>query len=72
MSDDDFLAENEKDGQGSEGCFLEHWAALRARLEDGRLEVRAAGSLSAATRWAVESIPWHHLLATRLVSGSKR
>ena len=43
MSDDDFLAENEKDGQGSEDCFLENWAALRARLEGGRLELFAAG-----------------------------
>ena len=66
-------AENEEeDRQGSEDCFLEDWPALRARLEDGRLEVLAAGSLSAATRWAVENMPCHHLLAALSVSGSER
>ena len=51
MSDDDFLAENEKDGQGSEDCFLENWAALRTRLEGGRLELFAAGCVLPPHLW---------------------
>ena len=51
MSDDDFLAENEKDGQGSEDCFLENWAALRTRLEGGRLELLAAGCVLPPHLW---------------------
>ena len=51
MSDDDFLAENEKDGQGSEDCFLESWAALRTRLEGGRLELFAAGCVLPPHLW---------------------
>ena len=50
MSDDDFLAENEKDGQCSEDCFFENWAALRTRLEGGRLELFAAGGGSSPGR----------------------
>ena len=53
MSDDDFLAENEKDGQGSEDCFLENWAALRTRLEGGRLELLAAGCVLPPHLWPV-------------------
>ena len=53
MSDDDFLAENEKDGQGSEDCFLENWAALRPRLEGGRLELLAAGCVLPPHLWPV-------------------
>ena len=51
MSDDDFLAENEKDGQGSDDCFLENWAALRTRLEGGRLELLAAGCVLPPRLW---------------------
>ena len=51
MSDDDFLAENEKDGQGSDDCFLENWAALRPRLEGGRLELLAAGCVLPPRLW---------------------
>ena len=51
MSDDDFLAENEKDGQGSDDCFLENWAALRTRLEGGRLELFAAGCVLPPHLW---------------------
>ena len=51
MSDDDFLAENEKDGQGSNDCFLENWAALRTRLEGGRLELLAAGCVLPPHLW---------------------
>ena len=51
MSDDDFLAENEKDGQGSDDCFLENWAALRTRLEGGRLELLAAGCVLPPHMW---------------------
>ena len=51
MSDDDFLAENEKDGQGGSGCFLENWAALRTRLEGGRLELFAAGCVLPPHLW---------------------
>ena len=51
MSDDDFLAENEKDGQGSDDCFLENWAALRTRLEGGRLELLAAGCVLPPHLW---------------------
>ena len=51
MSDDDVLAENEEDGQGSEDCFLENWAALRARLEGGRLELFAAGCVLPPHLW---------------------
>ena len=53
MSDDDFLAENEKDGQGSDDCFLENWAALRTRLEGGRLELFAAGCVLPPHLWPV-------------------
>ena len=53
MSDDDFLAENEKDGQGSDDCFLENWAALRPRLEGGRLELLAAGCVLPPHLWPV-------------------
>ena len=53
MSDDDFLAENEKDGQGSDDCFLENWAALRTRLEGGRLELLAAGCVLPPHLWPV-------------------
>ena len=51
MSDDDFLAENEKDGQGSDDCFLENWAALRTRLEGGRLELLAEGCVLPPHLW---------------------
>ena len=51
MGDDDFLAENEKDGQGSDDCFLENWAALRTRLEGGRLELLAAGCVLPPRLW---------------------
>ena len=51
MSDDDFLAENEKDGQGSDDCFLENWSALRPRLEGGRLELLAAGCVLPPHLW---------------------
>ena len=51
MSDDDFLAENEKGGQGSDDCFLENWAALRTRLEGGRLELLAAGCVLPPHLW---------------------
>ena len=51
MSDDDFLAENEKDGQGSDDCFLENWSALRPRLEGGRLELLAAGCVLPPRLW---------------------
>ena len=51
MSDDDFLAENEEDCQGSEDCFLENWAALRTRLEGGRLELFAAGCVLPPHLW---------------------
>ena len=51
MSDDDFLAENEKDGQSSDDCFLENWAALRPRLEGGRLELLAAGCVLPPHLW---------------------
>ena len=51
MSDDDFLAENEEDCQGSEDCFLENWAALRTRLEGGRLELLAAGCVLPPHLW---------------------
>ena len=51
MSDDDFLAENEKDGQSSDDCFLENWSALRPRLEGGRLELLAAGCVLPPRLW---------------------
>ena len=53
MSADDFLAENEKEGQGSSDCFLENWAALRTRLEGGRLELFAAGCVLPPHLWPV-------------------
>ena len=53
MSDDDFLAENEKDGQSSDDCFLENWSALRPRLEGGRLELLAAGCVLPPHLWPV-------------------
>ena len=51
MSADDFLAENEKDGQSSDDCFLENWSALRPRLEGGRLELLAAGCVLPPHLW---------------------
>ena len=40
-----------EDCQGSEDCFLENWAALRTRLEGGRLELLAAGCVLPPHLW---------------------
>ena len=40
-----------EDCQGSEDCFLENWAALRTRLEGGRLELFAAGCVLPPHLW---------------------